>query len=62
MLKSESSTLQHFVMFSSLAGLVGNPGQTCYAVANAYLDALARHRHALGGFKRYYRSQLSFLF
>ncbi|MFE2295601.1 type I polyketide synthase [Streptomyces sp. NPDC059452] len=45
---TREENLTAFVLFSSIAAAVGGPGQSNYAAANQFLDALAQHRHAHG--------------
>jgi len=41
--------LDFFVMFSSMASIVGNMGQSSYSACNAFQDSLAQYRrHVLG--------------
>lgn len=43
-----SKNLDFFVMFSSLASSLGSPGQSNYAAANAFMDALCEYRKKQG--------------
>jgi acyl carrier protein len=45
---TQETKLDCFVMFSSVSSIFGNPAQGNYSAANAFLDSLAHHRHALG--------------
>lgn len=45
---TEDKQLDYFVLFSSIASLLGSPAQANYAAGNAFMDTLARYRNTRG--------------
>ncbi|GLI78240.1 putative secondary metabolism biosynthetic enzyme [Penicillium ochrochloron] len=45
---TKNEPLDFFVSFSSISGLIGQPGQANYAAANTFLDAFVLYRQSLG--------------
>ncbi len=45
---TRSDKLDHFVLFSSMATLIGNHGQSTYVAANGFMEGIARRRRRDG--------------
>ncbi len=60
---SAAADLDFFVLFSSISGIIGQPGQGNYASANTFLDAFAQYRMTLGSclHHRYWRCRRCWL-
>lgn len=46
--------LDWVILFSSLSGIIGNIGQTDYAAANAFLNAITRHNNKTNTLSKWY--------
>ena len=46
--QTKDQTMDFFILFSSVASLLGSPGQSNYAAANAFMDGLSHHRKQQG--------------
>lgn len=56
---SQNIELDFFILFSSIAGSLGNPGQVDYAAANAFMDNYAVYRNNLVDTHKRYGHTLS---
>jgi polyketide synthase PksN len=49
---SRDLNIEFFILFSSITGSLGNPGQADYSTANSFMDAYAKYRNALVALKQ----------
>jgi acyl transferase domain-containing protein/acyl carrier protein len=57
--ESKGLKLDFFILFSSIAGSLGNLGQSDYSAANSFMDIYARYRNTLVGAKQRHGHTLS---